>query len=161
MSILVTALLVLAGLSEAAGRVLPIAARRPGLSRRLLASLVAAGALVEATVIGLWPVAARAIADLASSDGAPVGLKWTPELLVPLVLAAVIAFPLLGPLLHAILVVGVGIRLAGRLSAEGDLPWVSAVLYVAAGGLVVAAAVWGVRCLVATLIAVRATEIPT
>jgi predicted acylesterase/phospholipase RssA len=50
---LVVVLLLCAGLSEAAGRILPLLARRPGMSRPLLARSLPAARLVEASVLAL------------------------------------------------------------------------------------------------------------
>ena len=83
----VVVLLVLAGLSESAGQLLPLVARRQGMSPRLVAGMMVTGTSVEGTVIALWPLAAWTIADLMqpllASDGAlafrtATGLIWTP-----------------------------------------------------------------------------------
>ena len=71
MSTTVVVLLVLAGLSESAGRVLPLVARRPKMSARLVAGLMVTGTVVEGTVIALWPLAASTVADLAQPVVAP------------------------------------------------------------------------------------------
>ena len=125
MSTTVIVLLVFAGLSESAGRVLPLVARRSKLSPRLLAGLMVTGTAVEGTMIALWPLAAWTLADLVqpvvTPDAAPLpgtsGLAWTPALVAPLLLAAVLAFPLLGPFLHILLLAGVGAGLVGPLAA--------------------------------------------
>lgn len=161
MSMTVVVLLVLAGLSESAGRVLPLVARRSRLSLRLVAGLMATGTLVEGTVFALWPVAAWTVADLvqpvAAPDAAPLsattGLAWTPALVAPLLLAAVLAFPLLGPLLHVLLVAGVGAGLAGPLAAASGLGWWAAAGCIAAAGIGLAATVEVVRRLIARIIA--------
>ncbi|MFC4628787.1 hypothetical protein ACFO6V_11120 [Promicromonospora alba] len=155
MSTTLVVLLVLAGLSESAGRVLPLVARRPRLSRRLVAGLMVTGTLVEGTVIALWPVAAWTVADLVGPGQLPStsGLAWTPALVAPLLLAAVLAFPLLGPFLHLLLVAGVGAGLAGALTAETDLGWWAAAGCVAAAGIGLAATVDVVRRLVARVVA--------
>lgn len=142
MSATVIVLLVLAGLSESAGRVLPVVARRPNLSPPLVAGLMVTGTVVEGTMIALWPLAAWTVADLAQPVVAPgatplsdtSGLAWTPALIAPLLLAGILAFPLLGPLLHILLVAGVGAGLAGPLAAASGLGW-----WTAAGCLAVAA----------------------
>ncbi|MFD6139857.1 hypothetical protein [Promicromonospora sp. NPDC060271] len=155
MSTTLVALLVLAGLSESAGRVLPLVARRPRLSRRLVAGLMVTGTVVEGTVIALWPVAAWTVADLVGPGRLPStsGLVWTPALVAPLLLAAVLAFPLLGPFLHLLLVAGVGAGLAGALAAETGLGWWVAAGCVAAAGIGLAATVDVVRRLTARVVA--------
>lgn len=154
MSPTVVVLLVLAGLSESAGRVLPLLARRPRLSRRLVAGLMVTGTVVEGTVIALWPVAAWTLADLV---GAPLpgtsGLAWTPALVAPLLLSAVLAFPLLGPFLHLLLVAGVGAGLVAPLATASGLGWWAAAGCVAAAGIGLAATVDVVRRLTARVIA--------
>ena len=161
MSVTVALLLVLAGLSESAGRVLPLVARRPKLSPPLVAGLMLTGTVVEGTVITLWPLAAWAVADLvqpvAAPDAAPLpgttGLAWTPTLVAPLLLAAVLAFPLLGPLFHVLLLAGVGAGLAGPLAVASGLGWWSAAGCIAAAGMGLAATVAVVRRLIARIIA--------
>lgn len=161
MSMTVIVLLVLAGLSESAGRVLPLVARRPKLSPRLVAGMMATGTVVEGTMIALWPLAAWTVADLAqpvlAPETAPLpgtsGLAWTPALVAPLLLAAVLAFPLLGPLLHVLLLAGVGAGLAGPLAAASGLGWWTAAGCIAVAGLGLAAAIEAVRRLIATLVA--------
>ena len=157
----VVVLLVLAGLSESAGRVLPLVARRPKLSPRLVAAMMATGTVVEGTVIALWPLAAWTVADLVqplvAPDNAPLpsisGLAWTPALIAPLLLAAVLAFPLLGPLLHVLLLVGAGAGLAGSLAAASGLGWWTAAVCIAVAGVGLAATVELVRQLIARMIA--------
>ena len=161
MSTTVVVLLVIAGFSESAGRVLPLLARRPKLSPRLVAGLMVTGTAVEGTVIALWPLAAWTVADLVQPVVAPdaatlpntSGLAWTPALVAPLVLAAVLAFPLLGPFLHILLVAGVGIRLVGPLAAASGLGWWTAAGCVAVAGVGLAALVEVVRRLIARIIA--------
>jgi hypothetical protein len=161
MSTTVVVLLVLAGLSESAGRVLPLVARRPKLSLRLMAGLMVTGTVVEGTMIALWPLAASTVADLVqpvvAPDAAPLtgttGLIWTPTLVAPLLLTAVLAFPLLGPFLHILLVAGVGAGLAGPLAAASGLGWWTAAVCIAVAGLGLAATVEVVRRLIATIIA--------
>ncbi len=155
----VLVLLLIAGLSEAAGRVLPLVARRPGMSRPLVVGLLLVGALIEATVIALWPLTAWTLAELvqpAASDA--TALAWTPTLIAPLVLAAILAFPWLGPLLHLLLLVGVGTGLAGALATASGLDWGIAACCVAVAGVGLAFAVDLVRRLVATILATGARE---
>lgn len=161
MSTNVVVLLVLAGLSESAGRVLPLVARRPKLSLQLMAGLMVTGTVVEGTVIALWPLAAWTVADLVqpvlTPDAGPLagtpGLAWTPALVAPLLLAAVLAFPLLGPFLHVLLVAGVGAGLAGPLAAASGLGWWTAAGCISIAGVGLAATVEVVRRLIATIIA--------
>lgn len=123
----VVVLLLFAGLSEAAGRIVPLVSRRPGMSRTFVAGLLLAAGLVEAAVFALWPLTAWTLAELVLSSPPPgAELVWTPSLLVPLVFSAVLAFPLLGPMLHLLLFVGVGAGLAGpsrrRPGSAGGAP---------------------------------------
>lgn len=155
---LVVILLVLAGLSEAVGRVLPLVARRPGVSRTYVAGLLLLGGLVQGAAFALWPPTARALAELVHSPRPPGGgLVWTPGLVTPLVLAAVVAFPLLGPLLHLLLLVWVGAGMAGPLAAATGLGWWAAAGCVAVSGAGIGVAVEAVRRWV---VAVGATTAP-
>ncbi|MFE6286566.1 hypothetical protein [Streptomyces sp. NPDC057877] len=159
MSPVVVLLLVLAGVSEAAGRILPLAVRRPGMSRTLVAGLLLAAGLVEAAVFALWPLTAWTLAELVLSSPSPgPGPEWTPALVVPLLLAAVLAFPLLGPFLHLLLFVGVGAGLADPLAAATGLGWWGAVGCVAVAGAGLGVAVEGVRRLVVRISAAEARE---
>ncbi|WP_155056774.1 hypothetical protein [Streptomyces blattellae] len=156
----VIALLVFAGLSEAAGRILPLVSRRPGMSRTFVAGLLVAAGLVEAAVFALWPLTAWTLAELVPSSPTPGDeLLWTPGLVAPLVLAAVLAFPLLGPLLHLLLLVGVGAGLAGPLAAAAGLGWWGAAGCVAVAGAALGVAVEAVRRLVVRISATRAPEV--
>ncbi|WP_416982609.1 hypothetical protein [Streptomyces sp. T028] len=155
----VVVLLLCAGLSEAAGRILPLVSRRPGMSRTVVASLVLTGGLVEGLVFALWPLTAWTLAEPARSSPAPgTGLEWTPGLVAPLVLAAVLAFPLLGPLLHLLLFVGVGAGLADPLAAASGLGWWGAAGCVAVAGAGLGVAVETVRRLVVRISTTRAPE---
>jgi hypothetical protein len=157
----VVVMLVLSGLSESAGCVLPLLAHRPNLSPRLVAGLLVTGAAVEGTVIALWPLAAWTVADLVQPVVAPdatplpgtTGLAWTPALVAPLLLAAVLAFPLVGPFLHILLVAGVAARLAGPLAAASGLGWWTSAGCIAVAGIGLAVTVGMVRRLIARLIA--------
>ncbi|MBX9395445.1 hypothetical protein K4749_18040 [Streptomyces sp. TRM72054] len=156
---LVVFLLLLAGVSEAAGRIVPMAVRRPGMSRPLVAGLLVAGGLVEAAVFTLWPLTAWTLAELVLPSQPPgAGLAWTPDLVAPLVLAAVLAFPLLGPLLHLLLFVGVGAGLAGPLAAATGLGWWGAAGCVAVAGAGLGVAVEAVRRLVVRISATEGRE---
>ncbi|WP_432947182.1 hypothetical protein ACQPXM_10245 [Kribbella sp. CA-253562] len=147
MTPLVAVLLLLAGLSEAAGRVLPLVVRGPALSRPSVIGLLLAGAVVEAVVFALWPLTAWTLAELALTPPPPgTGLEWTPSLVLPLLFAAVLAFPLLGPLLHLLLFVGVGAGLADALATVTS--WTAAVTCVAVAGVGLGLTVEVVRRLV-------------
>jgi hypothetical protein len=160
MSPAVVVLLLFAGLSEAAGRILPLVARRSGTSRTVAVGLLLTGTLVDAAVFALWPLTAWILAELVL----PVPLHgvaapaWTPGLVAPLMLAAVLAFPLLGPLLHLLLLVGVGAGLAGPLAAATGLGWWAAAGCLAVAGVGLALAVEAVRRLVGTIGATGAAE---
>ncbi|TKK83939.1 hypothetical protein FDA94_31740 [Herbidospora galbida] len=150
MSPVVVVLLLLAGLSEAAGRILPMVARRPGGSRSHAVLLLLSGAVVEGTAFALWPLTAWTLAGLVRP--APMSdvsaLTWTPGLLAPLLLAAVLAFPLLGPLLHLLLFVAAGVGLVAPLAATTGLGWWAAAACVAVAGAGLGAAIEAVRRLV-------------
>ncbi|MEV4807196.1 hypothetical protein AB0K18_44975 [Nonomuraea sp. NPDC049421] len=151
----VVVVLLLAGLSESAGRILPLIARRPGVSRAHAVRLLLTGAVVEFVVFALWPWAAGVLAELHSPrTGAAPG--WTPGLAAPLLLAAVVAFPLLGPLLHTLLIVAVGANLTGSLATATGLGWWSAAGCVAVAGVGLGVAVGGVRWLVVRISALQA-----
>ncbi|MFJ4467993.1 hypothetical protein ACIP2X_11035 [Streptomyces sp. NPDC089424] len=159
MSLVVVLLLLLAGVSEAAGRILPLAVRRPGMPRSLVASLLLAGGLVEGVVFALWPLTAWTLAELVLSSPPPGdGLVWTPGVAAPLVLSAVLAFPWLGPVLHLLLFVGVGAGLAGPLATATELGWWTAVGCVAVAGAGLGAAVEAVRRVVVRLSAAGTRE---
>ncbi|MCT9078302.1 hypothetical protein [Streptomyces fulvoviolaceus] len=155
----VVVLLLFAGLSEAAGRVLPLVSRRPGMPRTLVAGLLVAAGLVEGAVFALWPLTAWTLAELVLSAPPPgTGLVWTPGLVAPLVLSAVLAFPLLGPLLHLVLFVGVGAGLAGPLAAATGFGWWGAAGCVAVAGAGLGLAVEAVRRVVVRVSATRPPE---
>ncbi|PRX52335.1 hypothetical protein B0I32_13285 [Nonomuraea fuscirosea] len=151
MSPAVAVLLLLAGLSEAAGRLLPLLARRTGTSRPGAVLLLLTGAVVEGSVFALWPLTASALAGLTQPAPPPATttLTWTPALAAPLLLAAVLAFPLLGPLLHLLLFAAVGASLVAPLAALTDLGWWTAAGCVAVAGVGLGLAVEAVRRLVA------------
>lgn len=157
MSPAVVVLLLLAGVSEAAGRILPLVVRRPGMSRTVVVGSLLAGGLVEAAVFALWPLTAWTLAEQVLAPAPPgPGLAWTPGLVAPLVLAAVLAFPMLGPLLHLLLFVGVGTGLVGPLASATGLDWWFAAACVAVAGAGLGVAVEAVRRLVVRL---SATEV--
>lgn len=159
MSPAVVVLLLFSGWSEAAGRVLPLVVRRPGMPRTLVVGMLVAGGLVEAAVFALWPLTAWTLAELVAPPvPAPAGLVWTPGLVAPLALAAVLAFPWLGPLLHLLLFVGVGIGLADPLASATGLGWWLAAGCVAVAGAGLGVAVAAVRRLVVRLSAAETLE---
>lgn len=108
-------------------------------------------------MFALWPLTAWTLAELVLSS-TPEGdeLVWTPDLVVPLVLAAVLAFPLLGPFLHLLLFVAVGAGLAGPLAEATDLGWWGAAGCVAVAGAGLGIAVEAVRRLVVRISAAEA-----
>ncbi|MCP9999169.1 hypothetical protein AB0D88_19990 [Streptomyces werraensis] len=145
-SAVVVALVLLAGLSEAAGRILPLVARRPRVSPPVVAGLLLTGTAVESAVVALWPLTAFTLAGLlpdATASGAAPG--WTAGEVAPMLLGAVIAFPLLGPALHLMLLTGVGAQLVGPVAAASGVGGWTAAACVAAAGVGLAAAVEAVR----------------
>ncbi|WP_446220096.1 hypothetical protein [Micromonospora sp. IBHARD004] len=160
MSPVVAILLLFAGLSEAAGRLLPVVARLSGVSHARVVGLMLAGALVNGAVFALWPLSAWTLAELVlpTSPSDEAALVWTPGLAAPLLLAAVLAFPLLGPLLHFVLMVGVGAGLAAALATVAGLGWWDAAGCVAVAGIGLGVAVEGVRRLVVRFNSPRAPE---
>lgn len=157
MSMTVAILLALAGLSESAGRVLPLVARRPKLSPRLLVALMATATVVEGTVMALWPLAASTVAGLvkefvvADASQVKVELAWTPALVAPLLFGGVLAFPLLGPFMHFVLVAAVGVSLAAPLAASSGLGWWTATCCIFVTGAGFAASVELLRRLIARI----------
>ncbi|GIF76505.1 hypothetical protein [Asanoa siamensis] len=150
MSVFVAVLLLLAGVSEAAGRLLPIVAPGSGVSRSKAVRMILAGAVVEAAVFALWPLSAWTVAGLVGSANT-TGLGWTPGLAAPLLLAAILAFPMLGPFLHLVLFVGVGAGLADALHAATGQGWWTAAGCVAVAGVGLGIAVEAVRRLAVRL----------
>jgi hypothetical protein len=152
-SALVVGLLLAAGLSESIGRVLPVVAGRSGVSRPGAIGLVLAGAVVEGALFALWPLVAWILATLVQPAAQPDGEipGWTPGSLAVLLLAAVRAFPLLGPLLHTMLLTGAAVGLADALTAPTGLNWWAAAGYAAIAYAGLALVVAGVRRLVTRL----------
>lgn len=114
-----------------------------------MAGLLLTGTAVESAVIALWPLTAFMLAELlpyATASGAAPG--WTAGQVAPMLLGAVIAFPLLGPALHLMLLTGVGAGLVGPVAAASGVGGWSAAGCVAAAGVGLAAAVEAVRRLV-------------
>ncbi|MFJ9902445.1 hypothetical protein ACIRVK_06000 [Streptomyces sp. NPDC101152] len=128
------------------------------MSRTLVAGLLLPAGLVEGVVFGLWPLTAWNLAELVRSSPPGVGLVWTPSLVAPLALAAVLAFPLLGPLLHFLLFVGVGAGLVGPLAAGSGLGWWTAAGCIAVAGIGLGLTVETVRRLVVRISATEAQE---
>ncbi|MEU1748894.1 hypothetical protein ACPXB5_28015 [Micromonospora arida] len=158
MPAVVAILLLVAGLSEAAGRLLPVVARLSGVSHVRVVSLLLAGAIVDGAVFALWPLSAWAVAGLVLPTAPSEALVWTPGLAAPLVLAGVLAFPLLGPLLHLLLMVGVGAGLTGALARVAGVGWWEAAGCVAVAGVGLGVSVEAVRRLVVKLNTRRAPE---
>lgn len=145
----VAALLMLAGAVRGSRTRHPCRRTPPRVPRSRIVRLVLAGAVVEGAVFALWPLTAWTLAELLPASPSPGdGLDWTPGLVTPLVLSAVLAFPLLGPLLHLLLFVGVGAGLTGPLSAATGLGWWTAAGCVAVAGVALGVTVEGVRRLV-------------
>lgn len=148
---LVVVLLLAAGFSESLGRILPmLSARREGTARpvpRAVAlGLLFTGAVAEGAVFALWAPAAWTILESARPElRSQPPASWTPELVAPLLLAAVLAFPLLGPLLHRLLLVGVGAGLALAIAESARVSWPGAAVCVAVAGAALALTVGGVR----------------
>ncbi|GAA2331590.1 hypothetical protein OKJ48_11455 [Streptomyces kunmingensis] len=158
MSPVVAVLLLLAGLSEAAGRIMPLLVRRSGVARGRAAGPLLIGAVVEGTVLALWPLSALTLAELLLSPRPGGELVWSPGTVAPLLLAAVLAFPLLGPLLHLLLFLGVGAGLAGPLATATGLDRWTAAACVAVAGVALGVTVEGVRRLAVRLTATGTAE---
>lgn len=156
MSFVTLVLLFAAGLSEAAGRILPLVTCRSGPSRLFGLGVLLVGGVVEAVVLALWPLTAGALARLLSSGA--TGPVWTPALVAPLLLAAVLAMPLIGPTLHTLLFLGVGAGLSGPLADATGLGWWSAAGCTAAAGAGLAVSVEAVRRAVVALSSTRCRE---
>ena len=143
---MVGVLLVLVGLSETVGRIVPLVVRRHRASRASVVRLVVAGTVVEALVFALWPLTAWTLAglvlDRVPHGGAPT---WTVGSLAPLLLTGILAFPLLGPALHLFVLALAGMALAGDLAAETGLGWWSALAAVGVAALVLTGLLRAVR----------------
>ncbi|WP_040569103.1 hypothetical protein [Microbacterium yannicii] len=160
MSPAVVALLILAGLSESAGRILPLLSRRASSSRAeipkpILFSLLLTGAAIDATVFALWPICASLLAPLFGAPATgPAPVNWTVDLIAPLVVAAIISFPLIGPFLHGLLIFGVGLGLLDQLIDATGMPWPAAAGCIAIAGIGLAAFVGLLRVLVGRVVVV-------
>jgi hypothetical protein len=86
---------------------------------------------------------------LSSSSSA---IHWTPTLAAPLMFAAVLAFPLIGPFLHGIVIFCVGLGLVEQLATPSGAEWFLAALLVAVSGIGLAAAVGFVRYVVGRVV---------
>jgi len=165
MSHTVIVLLALSGLSESAGRLLPLIASRNKSSLYFVIGLLVTGTVVEGTVIASWPIAAWTAAELVRSASQPelrliatTDPVWTPNLLAPLLLSAILAFPLLGPFLHTLLIFGVGTGLVGPIAAASGLGWWTSGACVAVAGFGLAVTVQAVRRLIGRRIASAAEK---
>lgn len=136
---MVWVLLVFAGLSETVGRILPLIVRHHRASRALLIRLLITGTLVEALVFALWPTTAWFLAG-AIVAGLPPGAAptWTAGGAVPLLLTGILAFPLLGPALHLVVLILAGAALADQLAAATELGGWPAIACVAGSGMLLA-----------------------
>ncbi|MFF3945667.1 hypothetical protein ACFYYN_12675 [Streptomyces sp. NPDC001902] len=162
MSLAAMILLAFAGVSKAAGRILPLAVGRPGMPRTLVAGSLIGGGLIEAAVLAVWPLSAATLAELALSAPPPgAGPVWTPGLAAPLLLAGVLAFPWLGPMLHLLLFFGVGAGLADRLATATGLGWWAAAGCVALAGAGLGVTVEAVRRLVVRISTTELLEAQT
>jgi hypothetical protein len=134
-----------AGLSETAGRLVPLLARRRrAASHTAVIGLLLAGTVVQALVFAVWPLAASRAAGLVT-DGPAAAATWTAGSAAPLLLCAILAFPLLGPALHVVVLGVAGIDLAGQIATTTGLAWWPALACVAATGAVLALLLGGVR----------------
>ncbi len=158
MTVAAGVLLVLAGLSETLGRILPLVARRHRASRASLVRLLIAGTVIQALVFATWPLLAWTLAGLVPAGGPGAVPAWTAGSVVPLLFCAVLAFPLLGPALHLGVLVLAGVALTGQLAASGTGWWAAAGSVAVAGGVLAlllvvirrAVGAWGAVPLVAT-----------
>ncbi|MDT7744538.1 MAG: hypothetical protein QOE59_3616 [Actinomycetota bacterium] len=139
MSVAAGVLLVLAGLSETLGRIVPLVARRHRATRATVVRLLVLGTGIQALVFAAWPLLARTLTclvRLGTIDGSTVASApgWTAGSLAPLLFCAVLAFPLLGPALHLLVLVLAGIALSEQLVAAGTGWWEAACCVAVAGG---------------------------
>lgn len=144
--------LVGAGLSETVGRIVPLLARRHRpASHATVLGLLLAGTVVQALLFTSWPVAATTLAGLlrgsAPAVAASVGgtVTWSAGAAAPLLFCAVLAFPLLGPALHVVVLTVAGLDLTGRVAAATGLAWWPAAACVAVSAVVLALLLEGIR----------------
>lgn len=121
-------LLGIAGLSETVGRIVPLVARRHRASRATVVRLLIAGTVVQALVFAVWPLLARTVAGVLplGAAGPAAAPGWTAGSIAPLLFCAVLAFPLLGPALHLVVLVLAGIALSDQLASAGAGWWAAA-----------------------------------
>src|SRR5690606_18757946 len=90
----VVALLLIAGLSESAGRILPLISRRASTTRVLvpkpiLFGLLITGGVIDSAIFLVWPAWASTLASRFASGSTPnPGVSWTAALAAPLILCA-------------------------------------------------------------------------
>ena len=137
MTVATGVLLGLAGLSETLGRIVPLVSRRHRASRATVVRLLIAGAVVQALVFAVWPLLAWTVAGLVPLGAAGPGSApgWTAGSVAPLLFCAVLAFPLLGPALHLVVLVLAGIALSDQLAAAGTAWWAAAGCVAVAAGV--------------------------
>jgi len=155
----VVALLLIAGLSESAGRILPLISRRASTTRVLvpkpiLFGLLITGGVIDSAIFLVWPAWASTLASRFASGSTPnPGVSWTAELAAPLILCAIIGLPLIGPALHALVLLGVSLSLINVLARDTAMPWATAAASVAVAGLGLALSVTLLRWSVSRLVA--------
>jgi hypothetical protein len=144
MSVATMLLLLGAGFSETAGRILPIVARRPTTSSSALVTLFVSGTVVEAVGFAVWPALAGV---LLAAAGHPVGdTTWPAGVLVVLLFAALLAFPFLGPALHLLVALIAGVGLTDHLASGTS--WAAPATAVAVAGVTLWLATVGLRALI-------------
>jgi len=155
----VVTLLVIAGLSESAGRILPLISRRASTTRThvpkpIVFGLLITGGVIDSTVFLVWPAWAGAFASRFGTVPTPnPGVTWTAELAAPLILCAIIGLPLVGPALHALVLLGVSLSLITVMAGETTMSWSAAAASVGAAGVGLALSVTLLRWSVSRLIA--------
>jgi hypothetical protein len=134
-----------AGLSETAGRLVPLLARRHrAASHTAVLALLLTGTVVQALVFAAWPLVAARATGLVTGGPAATA-TWTAGSAAPLLLCAILAFPLLGPALHVVVLGVAGIDLAGQIAATTGVAWWPALAGVAATGVMLALLLGGIR----------------
>ncbi|HTN54783.1 MAG TPA: hypothetical protein VLZ82_01270 [Microbacterium sp.] len=152
-------LLLIAGLSESAGRILPLISRRASLTRShvpkpIVFGLLLTGGVIDSVVFLVWPGWASALAFRFGAGPMPSpGVSWTAELAAPLILCAIICLPLIGPALHALVLLGVALSLMVVLTRETGISWITAAASVAIAGIGLALSVTVLRWSVSRLVA--------
>lgn len=159
MSPAVVTLLLVAGLSESAGRILPLISRRASTTRGhvpkpILFGLLITGGVIDSAVFLVWPAWASAVAARVASGSTPnPDVSWTAELAAPLILCAIIGLPLIGPALHALVLLGVSLSLVNVLARDTAMPWAAAAASVTLAGMGLAVSVTLLRWSVSRLVA--------